>query len=384
MDSPPLGSLDTIHSRRFCGISAYPRGPGFNHRPTGPSISDDFPNACAAEPHHAPRYLGMSLFQSDTISISTWECTAERGASAERTFPFHAVAFAREGSHEILDGRGRVTLDPTQAVFFNPNEPYQTSHHNLPTAPTRGYLVALSAPLATALLRVHHPHKADDAEPRFHVAEGPVYGRPYLQLLTCLRGMERADPTLDREREDAIIALVDAIVARAYQRSSPTMWPLNESSRAVVYFIRHFICEHYSSSISLAAVATLTGLSPYHICRIFRASTGMSIHRYLIRIRLSAAVGQLCDGVGDLAAIAFDVGFSSHSHFTAAFRAEFGITPSAARRRMAPASRALPETQMSLRASIAGAGRPPRTRHRGARRADHPQTMNIEVNPAKH
>jgi AraC-like DNA-binding protein len=41
------------------------------------------------------------------------------------------------------------------------------------------------------------------------------------------------------------------------------------------------------------------------------------------------ALEPLADGAGDLTRIALDLGFSSHSHFTAAFRRHFGLTPSA-------------------------------------------------------
>jgi AraC-like DNA-binding protein len=58
----------------------------------------------------------------------------------------------------------------------------------------------------------------------------------------------------------------------------------------------------------------------------------MPIHRYLTRLRLRAALERLAGGVHDLTALALEIGFSSHSHFTDVFRREFGRTPSAVRR----------------------------------------------------
>ena len=71
--------------------------------------------------------------------------------------------------------------------------------------------------------------------------------------------------------------------------------------------------------------------SPFHLARQFRAATGETISRYLLRLRLGAAVERLAEGERDLAAPATDMGFAHHSHFSARFRGTFGITPTQAR-----------------------------------------------------
>jgi transcriptional regulator GlxA family with amidase domain len=48
--------------------------------------------------------------------------------------------------------------------------------------------------------------------------------------------------------------------------------------------------------------------------------------------RLTAALDDVLDTSRDLATVGVDFGFSSHSHFTAAFRKIFGTTPSLLRR----------------------------------------------------
>jgi AraC-like DNA-binding protein len=54
----------------------------------------------------------------------------------------------------------------------------------------------------------------------------------------------------------------------------------------------------------------------------------MTAYRNDVRLRLSLEA--VLEG-GDLSQIALESGFSSHSHFTAAFRAHFGVTPSTTR-----------------------------------------------------
>jgi AraC-like DNA-binding protein len=51
------------------------------------------------------------------------------------------------------------------------------------------------------------------------------------------------------------------------------------------------------------------------------------IHRYLNRLRLREAMETMAEREVDLSDLALGLGFSSHSHFTAAFRKELGIPP---------------------------------------------------------
>lgn len=83
---------------------------------------------------------------------------------------------------------------------------------------------------------------------------------------------------------------------------------------------------------TLDALASAANVSPYHLAREFKARVGLSVYEYVLRARLAAALPRLLDSPEDLDTIALDAGFSSHSHFTAQFRARFGTTPHALRR----------------------------------------------------
>jgi AraC-like DNA-binding protein len=95
-------------------------------------------------------------------------------------------------------------------------------------------------------------------------------------------------------------------------------------------------------------VARAVHASPFHLARVFRERAGVPIHRYLTRLRLRAAIERLADGADDLTALALDLGFSSHGHFTDTFRREFGRTPSDVRREHGP--RAFRELSKNLEA----------------------------------
>ncbi len=81
------------------------------------------------------------------------------------------------------------------------------------------------------------------------------------------------------------------------------------------------------------ALAARLGVSVFHLCRTFKRVTGQTIQEFSRRLRLDLALERLAEADIDLSALAFELGFSSHSHFTAAFRAVFGLSPSTYRER---------------------------------------------------
>lgn len=71
--------------------------------------------------------------------------------------------------------------------------------------------------------------------------------------------------------------------------------------------------------------------SSFHLARQFRGITGTSVSAYLLRLRLGLASQRLAEGDDDLARLANDLGFASHSHFSARFRSVFGVSPGTVR-----------------------------------------------------
>jgi len=82
---------------------------------------------------------------------------------------------------------------------------------------------------------------------------------------------------------------------------------------------------------SVAQLARIANLSPFHLCRVFRQIVGTSIYDYVLRERLAYALDAVLDRRKDITTIALDAGFTSHSHFTARFRRFFNCTPVAFR-----------------------------------------------------
>jgi AraC-like DNA-binding protein len=82
--------------------------------------------------------------------------------------------------------------------------------------------------------------------------------------------------------------------------------------------------------LTLMHIASELGVSSIHLTQAFKRSEGVPLYRYQTQLRLGRALAELPQR-DDITDLALDLGFSSHSHFTASFRSAFGVTPSAYR-----------------------------------------------------
>ena len=99
--------------------------------------------------------------------------------------------------------------------------------------------------------------------------------------------------------------------------------------------VRDYIEEHLDDDISLATLAELAHLSPFHFARAFKQSFELPPHRYLTARRIEIAKKLLGQSALAVTQIGLDVGFRDTSSFSSAFRRETGVTPTDFRRAVA-------------------------------------------------
>jgi AraC-like DNA-binding protein len=88
-----------------------------------------------------------------------------------------------------------------------------------------------------------------------------------------------------------------------------------------------YIQQNLDKDLPLAELAALVCMSPYHFARLFKRSTGVPPHRFVIRQRIARASAILARPELSIAQISRLVGFRTASHFTTVFRHVTGITP---------------------------------------------------------
>jgi AraC family transcriptional regulator len=88
-----------------------------------------------------------------------------------------------------------------------------------------------------------------------------------------------------------------------------------------------YINTHLSENLSLTAIAAKLGMSQFYFCRLFKHSTGLTPHQYLIQQRVERAKQLLKQPELTIAQIAIECGFANQSHLAKQFRQQTGLTP---------------------------------------------------------
>jgi AraC-like DNA-binding protein len=126
------------------------------------------------------------------------------------------------------------------------------------------------------------------------------------------------------EREACLAEALVLLVGRhAASHRSPRL--LGKEHRAVRR-CREYLEEHAPENVTLHALARFADLSPFHLCRLFRKSVGMTPHAYQIQIRVRRAKSLLRAGL-PIKQVTAEVGFYDQAHLTRYFKHVVGMTP---------------------------------------------------------
>lgn len=92
--------------------------------------------------------------------------------------------------------------------------------------------------------------------------------------------------------------------------------------------VLEYINQNFSRELRLWELAQIAGMSPHYFCELFKASTGMTAHQYVLRCRIERAKKYLRDSKLTLSSVSTATGFADQSHFTKIFGRFVGVTPS--------------------------------------------------------
>ena len=273
------------------------------------------------------------LFQSLGISVVDFRCRAgvER-LGTEEPNPTHSIVFVRRGVFGRSHEEGALVADPNHVLFFNAAQPYRYSH------PVAGgddcTILAVETSRAVELVARHAPGDPSPERPfrRSHALSSPRGVELHWELLRLL-----ARPGPGLALEDVLAELADEGVGSAYRpwerMRSLGPAPAGRRHRELAEAAKLVLNERLEAPPTLVALAGALGCSPFHLSRTFHATVGLSLRRYLRRLRARLAADRLAAGARDLTSLALDFGYADHSHFTKSFRQEWGIPPSRFRAR---------------------------------------------------
>ena len=102
--------------------------------------------------------------------------------------------------------------------------------------------------------------------------------------------------------------------------------PRRGLERDAVRRVREYLEANTQRNVALDDLAQLSGLSPYHLVRVFRQEVGLSPHAYFEQVRIHRARRLLKEG-GLISNVALDLGFTDQSHLHRHFKKLTGVTP---------------------------------------------------------
>jgi AraC family transcriptional regulator len=270
------------------------------------------------------------VFASPIVCAGLFRCPADdEHFPGGRPCSAHSVVFPRE-SVWIQQERGRRFVgDPSLATLYNQGETYR--RWSIAGRPDRCDWLAFPDALLRDAVREVSPRDSDAAPGPFRPSAARVSAALYAAQRRLFASLERQDAIDALAIEETALGLLHAVLRSAYARA-PSPPSGGRPAREIAEHARERIAADVSRRFALAGLARALDVSPYRLCRAFRAATGMTISAFRTELRVRAALEPVLAG-DDLCATALALGFDSHSHFTYAFRRVFGQPPSAMRRR---------------------------------------------------
>jgi methylphosphotriester-DNA--protein-cysteine methyltransferase len=272
-----------------------------------------------------------TLVESLGVSVVDFRCRAHvEPLGPEEPNPTHSIVFVRKGLFRRTRQSETLLADANHVLFFNAGEPCRYSHP-LPGGDECTILV-VDGQRALELVGRHAPRDAERPAAPFRLGHGLASQRAarlHYELLALVRS--RA-PKL--ALEDVVAELADEAVGAAYRLrgSRAEMESASASAqkrhRELVETVKLAVNERLDALSSLGQLAAELGCSPFHLSRTFHRTAGLSLRAYARRLRARRAAEHLAAGARDLTRLALELGYADHSHFTNAFRDEWGTPPS--------------------------------------------------------
>jgi len=260
-----------------------------------------------------------SLLKTPSVTVRDVYCQGRcRHKSAEECASAVHLVFPYRGAYVRHLGRDEAVAEASQVLFFNALEGYRVSH------PLAGGDATLDLLVNEALLRELAPKALLKGGAALAFREQRLRIDPRAQVLAALlrHGLHQgtAEPL---EAESLALTLVQ----RALGPRTTHAPGASVGRQRLVDRVKLVVASDLSRRWALTDIAAEVGCSAVYLTQVFQQVEGVPLYRYQLRLRLARAL-DLLGQYDDLSALSFDLGFSSHSHFSAAFQQTYGRSPS--------------------------------------------------------
>lgn len=281
------------------------------------------------QPRSTPPVDRSTLFKSEVVEIRENRCLRTDPALTGPTepLPFFEICIPRSGVWIRHVGRRPLVVNVNHVHFLNRGEvhrvehPYGCGDRNTGLILPRATLVEMLHPLQPGLEK-----RGDQLFVRACLRIGPKEVALHRGLVAAAAD-EGADAL---EVEEAALRLGSWLLRRMHEAAEPT--PDAPQHRDLAAAASALLAHHHAEPLSLADVAAALQVSRFHLCRVFARVTGVTLHRYLVQLRASAALEHVLAGSSPLEEIAAATGFANRSALSRHFTRCFGASPSEVRK----------------------------------------------------
>jgi AraC family transcriptional regulator len=267
----------------------------------------------------------QSLLETRTVIIRDVCCQGNhRHESTEECATETQLVFPYRGAYVRHLGDDQAVADANQVLFFNAAEGYRVSH------PVPGGDASLTLIVTEPALRELAPRNRLRNGPALTFRQHRLRIDPRAQALVMLlrHGLrQRVAEALEAESL-ALTLLRRAMGPRTTRQPGATF-----GRQRLVDRVKLVLASDLGRRWTLSEIAAEVGGSAVYLTQAFRQVEGVPLYRYQLRLRLARALDLIASS-DDLTALGLDLGFSSHSHFSAAFREMYGRSPSQFRQRI--------------------------------------------------
>jgi AraC family transcriptional regulator len=261
----------------------------------------------------------QTLLETPTVTVRDVYCQGScRGQSAEECATDTQLVFPYRGVYVRRLGHDEAVAEANQALFFNAAEGYRVSH------PVPGGDASLTLIISEPDLRELTPRAflRDGAALAFRQQRLRIDPRAQA-LVALLRHSLRQNIAESLEAESLALTLAQrALGPRTAHAAGASV-----GRRRLADRVKLVLATDLARRWTLAEIAAEVGGSPVYLTQVFKQVEGLPLYRYQLRLRLARAL-DLLPQYDDLTALSLDLGFSSHSHFSATFREAYGRSPS--------------------------------------------------------
>ncbi|HBY58365.1 MAG TPA: hypothetical protein DEH78_00995 [Solibacterales bacterium] len=251
------------------------------------------------------------IYETALVTVGRFRCPPQHHLFHDSgPASHHCFVFPREPVYIRHEGASEFLADPSVVTFYNRGARYR--RRALSPRGDRGEWFGLAP-------RVFR----ERAEPfMLHARPSPLSA---YALQRRLVGAIEDGGTDDLLVEETVVRLLGELF-----RPLPAR-PASAGGADFAAHAREILALRFRERLTLEQLAAAVGVSVFRLCREMKRHSGMTLHGYRQQLRLRAALEPLACPRTDLLELALELGFSSHSHFTEAFRRAYGQPPSAFR-----------------------------------------------------